>query len=103
MTRATPLLAARGAGRRFGHRDALEPVELEIWDGEAVALVDVARVACELTGASQDLIEEVEPPAGRVMTRIATERIRALGWRAEVALDDGMRMLLDQIRAGAPA
>ena len=39
MTRATPLLAARGAGRRFGHRDALEPVELEIWDGEAVALV----------------------------------------------------------------
>jgi nucleoside-diphosphate-sugar epimerase len=73
------------------------------WDGEAVALVDVARVACELTGASQELIEEVEPPAGRVMTRIATERIRALGWRADVSLDEGMRMLLEQIRAGAPA
>ena len=39
MTAATPLLAARGAGRRFGHRDALEPVELELWDGEALALV----------------------------------------------------------------
>ncbi len=73
------------------------------WDGEAVALVDVARVACELTGAPQDLIEEVEPPPGRVMTRIATERIRALGWRAEVSLVDGMRMLLEQLRAGAPA
>jgi len=73
------------------------------WDGEAVALVDVARVACELTGAPQELIEEVEPPAGRVMTRIATERIRALGWRAEVALDEGMRMLLEEIRAAAPA
>jgi len=73
------------------------------WDGEAVALSDVARVACELTGASHELIVEVEPPPGRVMTRIATERIRALGWRAEVPLDEGMRMLLDQIRAGAPA
>jgi nucleoside-diphosphate-sugar epimerase len=73
------------------------------WDGELVALVDVARVACELTGAPQELIEEVEPPAGRVMTRIATERIRALGWRAEVSLDEGMRLLLDAIRAGAPA
>jgi nucleoside-diphosphate-sugar epimerase len=72
-------------------------------DGEPVALVDVARVACELTGAPHDLIEEVEPPPGRVMTRIATERIRALGWRPEVALDDGMRMLLDSLRAGAPA
>jgi nucleoside-diphosphate-sugar epimerase len=72
-------------------------------DGEAVALVDVARVACELTGAPHELIEEVEPPPGRVMTRIATERIRALGWRAEVSLDEGMRMLLESIRAGTPA
>ena len=50
-------------------------------DGEAVALADVARLACELTGAPQELIEEVEPPPGRVMTRISTERVRALGWR----------------------
>ena len=70
-------------------------------DGEPVALADVARLACELTGAPQELIEEVEPPPGRVMTRIATERIRALGWRPEVALDEGMRMLLDA--APAPA
>jgi ABC-type multidrug transport system ATPase subunit len=39
LSPATPLLAARGAGRRFGHRNALEPVELELWDGEALALV----------------------------------------------------------------
>jgi nucleoside-diphosphate-sugar epimerase len=68
-------------------------------DGEPIALVDVARLACELTGAPQTLIEEVEPPPGRVMTRIATERIRALGWRPEVALDEGMRLLLDAARA----
>ncbi len=39
MTPRTPLLAARGAGRRFGQTTALEPVDLEIWDGDAVALV----------------------------------------------------------------
>jgi nucleoside-diphosphate-sugar epimerase len=38
-----------------------------------------------------------------VMTRIATERIRALGWRAEVPLDEGMRQLLESLRAAAPA
>jgi nucleoside-diphosphate-sugar epimerase len=72
-------------------------------DGEPVALVDVARVACELTGAPHDLIEEVDPPPGRVMTRVATERIRALGWRPEIPLDEGMRQLLDSFRAAAPA
>ena len=39
MTASTPLLAARGAARRFGQTTALEPVELEIWDGDAIALV----------------------------------------------------------------
>ena len=72
-------------------------------DGEAVALADVARLACELTGAPQELIEEVEPPPGRVMTRISTQRIRALGWRPEVPLDEGMRQLLESLRAAAPA
>jgi nucleoside-diphosphate-sugar epimerase len=72
-------------------------------DGEPVALADTARLACELTGAPQELIEEVEPPAGRVMTRISIERLRGLGWRPEVALDEGMRRLLESLRAGAPA
>jgi ABC-type multidrug transport system ATPase subunit len=34
-----PLLAARGTARKFGKTAALEPVELEIWDGDALALV----------------------------------------------------------------
>jgi hypothetical protein len=38
-----------------------------------------------------------------VMTRIATERISALGWRAEVPLDEGMRQLLGSLRTAAPA
>jgi nucleoside-diphosphate-sugar epimerase len=71
-------------------------------DGEPVSLVDVARLACDLTGAPQELIEEVEPPAGRVMTRVSIERIRGLGWRPEVSLDEGMRRLLDSLGAPAP-
>ncbi len=39
MSLPAPLLAARGAGRRFGQTAALEPVELEVWDGDALALV----------------------------------------------------------------
>ena len=39
MTAASPLLAARAAGRRFGQQTALEPVELDVWDGDALALV----------------------------------------------------------------
>jgi ABC-2 type transport system ATP-binding protein len=39
VTSRSPLLAARGTSRRFGKTAALEPVELEIWEGDALALV----------------------------------------------------------------
>ncbi len=39
MSAAGPMLAARGAARRFGPHVALHPTELEVWDGEVVALV----------------------------------------------------------------
>ena len=71
-------------------------------DAEPVSLTDVARTACELTGAPQELIQEVDPPPGRVTPRVSVERLRALGWRAEVALDDGMRRLLESLRTAAP-
>jgi ABC-2 type transport system ATP-binding protein len=39
LSSQTPLLAARGAGRTFGRKRALEAVELELWAGDALALV----------------------------------------------------------------
>jgi ABC-type multidrug transport system ATPase subunit len=67
LTSSTPLLAARGASRSFGQRSALHPVELEIWDGEAVALVGPngagkSTLISLLAGA-------LEPSAGRIERR----------------------------------
>jgi GDP-L-fucose synthase len=71
-------------------------------DADPVSLTDLARIACELTGAPQELIQEVDPPPGRVTPRVSVERLRALGWRTEVGLDEGMRRLLESLRETAP-
>jgi ABC-2 type transport system ATP-binding protein len=39
LTQSSPLLVARGAARRFGQTHALQPIEIELRDGEALALV----------------------------------------------------------------
>ena len=72
-------------------------------DADPIALTDVARLACAAAGASEELIDEVEPPLGRVAPRIGVERLRALGWRAEVGIEDGMRLLLESWHASPAA
>ena len=72
-------------------------------DADQVPLGEAARIACELTGAPPELIEEVEPPPGRVTPRIGVERLRSLGWKPEVGLEEGLRLTLETWRAAAPA
>ena len=70
-------------------------------DAEPLALTDVARLACEVAGSSPELVDEVEPPPGRVTPRIRVERLRALGWRPKVGLEEGLRLLLESSRRAA--
>jgi len=71
-------------------------------DAEPVSMIDAARLVCALTGAPEELIDEVDPPPGRVSPAISVERLRALGWQPEVGLEDGLRLMLESWQA-APA
>ena len=71
-------------------------------DEPPVALTAAARLVCELAGAPPELVEEVEPPPGRVAPRIAVNRLHGLGWRPEVGLEEGLRLTLEAGQA-APA
>lgn len=72
MSGGDPLIAARGAGRRFGAHVALEPTDFELRPAEAVALVGPngagkSTLLALLAGA-------LEPSSGRV------DRHGRIGW-----------------------
>lgn len=108
-----PVPAFRGGGRSWlWIGDATRAIRLILESGDPgvfnvasdqppVSLPDAARLACELAGASPDLVDEVDPPPGRVAPRIAIDRVRALGWRPEVGLEEGLRLTLESSRAAA--
>jgi dTDP-4-dehydrorhamnose reductase len=70
-------------------------------DQMPVALTKVARLACELAGASPELVDEQDPPPGRVAPSVDIDRLCALGWRSEVGLEDGLRLTLESSQAAA--
>ena len=65
-------------------------------DDAAVTMRRVAEIACELTGATYELIEDIDPPEMQtVVKRLATSRVRSLGWQPQVELREGMVRTLD--------
>jgi nucleoside-diphosphate-sugar epimerase len=108
-----PVPAFRGEERSWlWIGDATRAIRLILESGEdgvfnvasgqaPVALTKVARLACELAGASPELVEQQDPPPGRVAPRVDIDRLRALGWQPEVGLEDGLRLTLESLQAAA--
>ena len=108
-----PVTAFRGERRAWlWIGDATRAIRLVLDSGEEgifdiasdmapIPLTETARLACELAGASPELVEEVDPPAGRVTPRTAVDRLRALGWQPEVGLEEGLRLTLESLQATA--
>lgn len=63
-------------------------------DDDEVSMGDIAAMACRMTGAPVDLITFVDPPLKKTMVkRLSTERLRSLGWKPTVNLNEGMEAL----------
>jgi dTDP-glucose 4,6-dehydratase len=68
-------------------------------DDNALPLKTVAEMACDLVDAPRSLIQEVEAPNRQtVVKRLATSKLRGLGWKPEVELADGMRMTFEWLQ-----
>lgn len=68
-------------------------------DDDPRSMLEIARLACNLAGTPEDLIVEVDAPeAQTVVKRLATDRLRALGWAPTVELEDGMERVYEHVR-----
>lgn len=72
-------------------------------DDNPLPMRRVAEMACDLVGAPHSLIEEVDAPGRQtVVKRLSTEKIRSLGWRPLVDLEEGMTRTLAWVEAQTP-
>lgn len=110
-----PVVAYRGWLRSFCFAvDAAEAVAILVergergdWDvgrdDDLRSLEEVATLACAAAGADESLVELADPPEGYapLIESLDTERLRSLGWRPRVPLEDGIRSTLDWLREAA--
>ena len=107
-----PIPVHRGAERSWcwigdtvrGMRMTIEQTDGGVFnvgrDDASISMNWVAEMACALTDAPRDLIELVDaPPRQTVVKRLATDKLRSLGWEPEVELEEGMVWTLAWVRS----
>jgi dTDP-4-dehydrorhamnose reductase/4-ketoreductase len=63
-------------------------------DDRRCSMLEVAQQVCRVTGASEDLIDEVDAPTAPASGHASTAKLRATGWQPEVDFEDGLRRTL---------
>jgi nucleoside-diphosphate-sugar epimerase len=68
-------------------------------DDDPRPMLEIAERACELSGASKELIKIIPAPAMQtVVKRLTTERIRSLGWSPLMELEDGIQHVFEWVK-----
>jgi nucleoside-diphosphate-sugar epimerase len=68
-------------------------------DDDPRSMLEIAERACELAGASKELIQIVPAPAMQtIVKRSSTARIRQLGWTPTVELEEGIKYVFEWIK-----
>ncbi|MEO7004555.1 MAG: GDP-L-fucose synthase [Acidobacteriaceae bacterium] len=72
-----------------------EPPLINIGVGEDVTIRELAELICRLLDYSGELVFDSTQPDGTPRKLLDVSRMRALGWSAQVSLDEGIRRTLD--------
>jgi GDP-L-fucose synthase len=65
-----------------------DPVNIGV--GEDIALIDLARLVCDIVGFSGGIDHDLTKPDGTPRKLLSVERLRGLGWSPRIALREGI-------------
>lgn len=73
-------------------------------DHEKTSMMEIAKIACELTGAQESIISEVDAPDGQIVVKhLSSSRLRELGWQPKVSVREGMKLTLEWMKGETDA
>jgi len=86
------------------HYDGSEPIN--VGTGSEISILRLAEVIAEIVGFEGDFVFDGTKPDGTPRKLVDTSKMEALGWRAKIDLDSGIRELhrrwLASVPSGAP-
>ena len=67
-----------------------EPEHINVGSGEDLAIIELAKLVMEVVGFEGELVTDASKPDGTPRKLMSGEKLRALGWRPKIGLQEGI-------------
>ena len=78
------------------------PGHINVGTGEDVTIRDLAEMVKDVVGFEGTIVWDTAVPDGTPRKLLDVEKIRSLGWRHRVSLEDGIRRVYDWYLRNSP-
>jgi GDP-L-fucose synthase len=78
-----------------------EEEHINVGSGEDLPIIDLARIVARVVGFEGEITQDLSKPDGTPRKLMSGAKLKALGWRAKITLEDGIRATYDWYREHA--
>jgi GDP-L-fucose synthase len=64
---------------------------VNVGSGEDIAIIDLARLVCEVVGFTGDIVTDTTKPDGTMRKLMSGEKLKSMGWAPTIELRDGVK------------
>lgn len=64
---------------------------VNVGSGEEISILDLTKLVCKVVGFKGEIVHDLSKPDGTPRKLMSAEKLRGMGWRPKVVLEDGIR------------
>lgn len=68
---------------------------VNVGSGEDLSILELAQLVCQVVGFEGEIRHDLEKPDGTPRKLMSAEKLRAMGWKPSICLEDGIRSTYD--------
>lgn len=66
-------------------------IHVNVGSGDDVTILELTRLVCDVVGFKGDIVHDLSKPDGTPRKLMSADKIRALGWKPSIGLEEGIR------------
>lgn len=80
-----------------------DDIHVNIGSGEDISILELTELVCRTVGYEGKIEPDLSKPDGTLRKLMSSDRLRALGWKPKISLEDGIKDVCDNFSRSDPS